>query len=66
MNASCQQSLPLYTLGIDNQVFDLPVEKPPLILVSEKEYLGLKSEVGYWQAIHQKAISREKKLKQTI
>jgi len=66
MSASCQQSLPLYTPGIYDQVIDLAVEKPPLILISEKEYLELKSEVGYWQAMHQKAILREKKLKQTI
>jgi transposase len=66
MNASCQKLLPLYTPDISDQVIDLPVEKPPLILITEKEYLELKSEVGYWQAMHKKAISREKKLKQTI
>jgi transposase len=57
MNASCQKLLPLYTPEIYDQVIDLPVEKPPLIFISEKEYLELKSEVGYWQAMHQKAIS---------
>ena len=66
MNASCQKLLPLYTPEIYDQVIDLPVEKPPLIFISEKEYLELKSEVGYWQAMHKKAISRENKLKQTI
>ena len=66
MNAFCQKLLPLYTPEIYNQVIDLPVEKPPLILITEKEYLELKSEVGYWQAMHKKAISREKTLKQTI
>ena len=66
MNASCQKLLPSYTPEINNQVIDLPVEKPPLILITEKEYLELKSEVGYWQAMHKKAISRENKLKQTI
>ena len=65
MSASYQKSLPLYTPEIYNQVIDLPVEKPPLVLISEKEYLGLKSEVGYWRAMHKKAISRENKLKQT-
>ena len=66
MNASCQKLLPLYTPEIYDQVIVLPVEKPPLILISEKEYQVLKSEVGYWQAMHKKAISREKRLKQTI
>jgi len=32
MNASYQKELPLYTPEIYNQVIDLPVEKPPLIL----------------------------------
>jgi hypothetical protein len=51
MNASCQKLLPLYTPEIYDQVIDLPVEKPPLIFISEKEYLELKSEVGYWQGL---------------
>jgi transposase len=66
MNASYRKSLPLYTPEIYDQVIDLPVEKLPLILISEKEHLELKSEVGYWQAMHKKAILREKKLKQTV
>jgi len=66
MSASYEKSLPLYTPEIYDQVIDLPVEKLPLIHISEKEYLGLKSEVGYWQAMHKKAILREEKLRQTI
>jgi transposase len=62
MKASCQESLPVYTPEINDQV----IEISPQILISEKEYLELKSEVGYWQAMHKNAISREKKLKQTI
>jgi hypothetical protein len=50
-----KELLPLYTPEIYNQVIDLPVEKPPLIFITEKGYLELKSEVGYWQAMHQKA-----------
>ena len=46
MNASYRKSLPLYTSEIYDQVIDLPVEKPSLILISEKEHLELKSEVG--------------------
>jgi transposase len=58
--------LPLYTSEIYDQVIDLSVEKPPQILILEKEYLELKSEAGYWQAMHEKALSREKKLKETV
>jgi hypothetical protein len=47
--------LPLYTPEIYDQVIDLPVEKPPLIFITEKEYLELKNEVGYWQAMQNKA-----------
>ena len=66
MNASCQTLPSLYTPEICDQVIVVPIEKPPLILISEKEYLELKSEVGYWRAMHQKAILREKKQRQTI
>ena len=66
MNASCQTLPSLYTPEIYDQVIVAPIETPPLILISEKEYLELKSEVGYWRAMHQKAILREKKHKQTI
>ena len=44
MNASCQKLLPLYTPEIYDQAIDLTLVKPPLILISEKEYLELKSE----------------------
>ncbi len=66
MNASCQKSQPLYTPGIYDQAIDLSVEKPRLLLIPEKEYLELKSEAGYWQTMHKKAILREKTLKETI
>jgi transposase len=62
MKASCQKSPPVYAPEINDQV----IEISPQILISEKEYLELKSEVGYWQAMHKNAISREKELKQTI
>ena len=62
MKASCQESLPVYTPEINDQV----IEISPQILISEKEYLELKSTVGYWQAMHKNAILRENKLKQTI
>ena len=66
MIASCPKSLPLRAPEIDAQVIDLPIEQSPQILISEKEYLELKCEVGYWRAMHNKSIAREKILKQKI
>ena len=66
MNASFQESLPLYTSEIYDQAIDLDVEKPAHILIPEKEYLELKSDVGYWKVMHGKAVLRESKLKQTV
>jgi len=66
MNASFQESLPLYTSGIYDQVIGLRVERPAQILIAERQYLELKNEVGYWKAMHGKAVLREKKLKQTV
>jgi len=66
MIASCQKRLPLYTHEIDAQVIDLPIEQSGQIRISEKEYLGLKCEVGYWRAMHNKSIVREKILKRII
>jgi len=60
MTASHKKSLPLYTNEIYDQVIDLPVAEAQRIFISEKEYLGLKNEVSYWRAMHQKAILREK------
>ncbi|MBW2663325.1 MAG: IS66 family transposase [Deltaproteobacteria bacterium] len=48
------------------QIIELPGERSAQILISEKEYLGLKCEVGYWQTMHSKAIEREKELKQKV
>ena len=66
MTASHEISLPVYTHENSDQVITFPVEEPQWISISEKEYLGLKSEVGYWRAMHEKAILREKILKQTV
>jgi transposase len=66
METSCQKLLPLNTPEIDDQVIDLPIEKSPQILISEKEYLELKCEVAYWQVMHKKAVLREEKLKKRV
>ena len=67
MDASCQKRLPLQPLIIDlPQPADRLNEPSALVSIPEKEYLGLKSTAGYWQAMHTKAILREKKLQETI
>ncbi|NOX34353.1 MAG: IS66 family transposase [Deltaproteobacteria bacterium] len=47
------------------QLTDLPIGSPQII-ISEKEYLVFKCEVGYWQRMHQKALRREEGLKKVI
>ena len=66
MPASHKKSLPLSTDEISDQVIDFPVAVPRRISITEKEYLELKCEVGYWRAMHEKAILRETILKQTV
>lgn len=63
---SCQKSQPIYTPEIYAQVIDFPIEQSEQILISEKEYLELKCELGYWRGMHKKAIIREEILKHTI
>ena len=63
---SCQKLLPLYTPKTKGQVIELSVEETPEILISEKEYFELKCEVGYWRALHKKALLREEALKKII
>ena len=64
MVASCQKILPEYTPEINAQIIDLPIEQSEQIYILEKENLELKWAVGYWRAMHNKAIVREKILKQ--
>ena len=66
MDSSCQKILPLKSQKINIQAIDGLDESSPQILIFEKEYLELKSDVGYWRAMHGKAIIREKILQQTI
>ncbi len=66
MIASRPKSLSLYIPEINAQVINLPIEQSEQILISEKEYLELKCELGYWRGMHKKAIIREEILKQTI
>lgn len=58
--------LPLKPLEINIQAIDGLDESSPQILIFEKEYLELKSAVGYWRAMHAKALLREKILQQII
>jgi len=66
MIVASPKKLPLYTPEIDDQVIDLPIEQSEQICISRKEYFELKCEVGYWRAMHNKSIFREKILKQII
>ena len=66
MNTSCQKQLPFSSTKITEQIIALPDEISPQILISEKEYLELKWEGGYWQGMHKKALSREEALKKII
>ncbi len=66
MNAPCQKQLPFSSSEITDQIIDLPNEISPQILITEKEYLELKWEAGYWQGLHKKALLREEALKKTI
>ncbi len=67
MDTFCQKRLLLQSLRIDaHQPVDILNEPSAQVVIFEKEYLELKSTVGYWRAMHGKAIFREKILKQTI
>jgi len=66
ISSICKKTPPLYTQEINDQIIDLHIVQPRRILVSEKEYLELKCEVGYWQSMHNKSSIREEKLKQRI
>jgi transposase len=62
-----RQTLPaLYTPEINVQGIDFPIKQSEQILISEKEYLELKCEVGYWRTMHSKSLAREEILKQKI
>lgn len=64
MVASCKKILP--SPGLNDQIIDFPIEQPRQICIFEKEYLELKCLVGYWRAMHSKALMREKKLQEII
>ena len=67
MDTSCQKLLPPPPRRIDaHQPVDRLNEPSAQVVILEKEYLELKSDVGYWRAMHAKAITREKILQQTI
>ena len=68
MNAACQQQAPFSPLEScgDTPLSELPIEISPQITISEKEYLSLKCELGYWRSMHEKALSRIDKLNRII
>lgn len=66
MDASCTKKRPLDTSVINDQILDLFAGQSPATIILEKDYLELKSEVGYWKAMHAKAVKREQSLKDKI
>ncbi len=64
MNPACQKQTPFSLLENSDHghSFGQPVDLSPQIVISEKEYLSLKCEVGYWRSMHEKALSRIDKL----
>ena len=65
MQASCQKEL--HNSSHENivRLNGLPIEFP-YIIITEKEYLGLKCDVGYWRSMHEKSVLRVEALKKTI
>ncbi len=66
ITTSCKKILSLRAPKVENPVIDFPIEQAGHVLISEKEYLELKCEVGYWKTMHHKSSIREEILKQTI
>lgn len=66
MDASCKNIQPDATSLTGDQIFGLISGQSPLITIQQKEFLQLKSEVGYWKAMHAKALEREKLLKDRV
>lgn len=64
MNAAGQKQTPFSLLKSSDHAHPSgqPVDLSPPIVISEKEYLSLKCEVGYWRSMHEKALSRIDKL----
>ena len=66
MDASCTKKRPSDTSVVNDQILDLFAEQSPVTIIFEKDYLELKSEVGYWKSMHAKAVKREQSLKDKI
>ena len=66
MVSSCQNRSAACIHQIDSPIIDFPANSQPYISIPQAEYLELKSQVGYWKAMHQKALLREEGLKQEI
>jgi transposase len=66
MDASCTKKRPLDPSAINDQILGLIAGQSPTTVIFEKDYLELKFEVGYWKALHAKAVEREQSLKDQI
>ena len=67
MNATYQKQGHLFLLENNQGSYATPsVVLSPQIVISEKEYLSLKCEVGYWRSMHEKALAKIEKLENII
>ena len=67
MNATCQkQSHPFLLENNQGSSVNPSVVLSPQIVISEKEYLSLKCEVGYRLSMHEKALAKIEKLENII
>ena len=66
MNVACQKQAPFSFTESPGQSCDQLTDLSPKIVISEKEYLTLKWEVGYWQGMHKKALLKIEKLNTII
>jgi transposase len=64
MNSTCPKQTPFspFDSSTHPHGFGQLIDLSPQIVISEKEYLSLKCEVGYWRSMHGKALSRIDKL----
>ncbi len=65
MQATCQKEFHNSIHKNTDQINGSPIESP-YIVITEKEYLGLKCDVGYWRSMHEKSGLRVEALKKTI
>ncbi len=67
MDATCQKQDHIFLLdNAQGSSFPSTAGLSPQITISEKEYLTLKCEIGYWRSMHEKSLVKNKKLENII